>query len=125
MKSVTLEQFREELKAQGVDTVDCAFICPRCRTVQSARDLIDAGAGNTLDEVEKYVGFSCVGRWTEAGSPRRKPDGQPCNWTLGGLFSVHKLEVITPDGEAHPHFEVATPMQARAHALSIPQEPES
>lgn len=51
----------------------------------------------------------------DAGPPRKKPDGKPCNWTLGGLFRLHELEVITPDGKAHPTFAVATPAQAQAH----------
>jgi hypothetical protein len=34
---------------------------------------------------------------------------------LGGLISLHKLEVVTPDGEHHPRFEVATPDEAKAH----------
>ena len=24
--------------------------------------------------------------------------------TLGGLFKIHELEVVTPDGEHHPRF---------------------
>jgi hypothetical protein len=45
----------------------------------------------------------------------KAPDGKPCNWTLGGLFRTHTLEVVTPDGKKHPRFEVATPEQAQAH----------
>lgn len=112
--TMTLEMFRAALKAQGVPREHMAFVCPMCGTVQSANDLIAAGAGNDFSEVEKYLGFSCVGRWTGAESPRKSPDGEPCNWTLGGLFSLHKLEVVTPDGNSHPHFEPATPEQAMA-----------
>jgi hypothetical protein len=91
------------------------MICPRCGTVQSARDLIAAGAGADFDAVSKYLGFSCVGRFTGAGSPRKTPDGKPCNWTLGGLFALHKLEVVTPDGKRHPRFELASPEQAQTN----------
>ncbi len=83
-----------------------------CKCLQTAQDLIDAGAGKDLDEVERYLGFSCVGRFTGAASPRSKPDGRPCNWTLGGLFSVHRFEVVTPDGKAHPRFELASRQEA-------------
>jgi hypothetical protein len=117
MQVMKLEEFQAALKSQGVGHEDFAFVCPMCKTVQSARDLIAAGAGNDFDEVEKYLGFSCVGRFTGAGSPRKEPDGKPCNWTLGGLFTVHKLEIETPDGERHPRFEVATPEQAKAVLL--------
>jgi hypothetical protein len=92
--------------------------CPMCGTIQSAADLIAAGAGPDFDAVEKYLAFSCVGRFTNAGSPRKVPDGKPCNWTLGGLFSLHKLEVVTPDGKKYPRFELASPAEAQAHKAS-------
>lgn len=115
MNTMTLQEFHEALKAQGVSShMDFALKCPMCGTVQSGVDLIAAGAGADFDAVEKYLGFSCVGRWTGAGSPRKAPDGKPCNWTLGGLFSLHKLEVVTPDGKRHPRFEPATPAEAQA-----------
>lgn len=118
MKTMTVEEFQAACKAQGIPTQsDVAVICPRCKTIQSARDLIAAGAGADFESVSSYLGFSCVGRFTGAGSPRKVPDGKPCNWTLGGLFSLHELEVITPDGKHHPHFELATPEDAQAHAL--------
>ena len=117
MEKISLADFRDSVKSQGVAIEDVAFICPMCRTVQSARDLIEAGAGDDFEAVEEFLGFSCVGRWTDAGGPRKEPDGQPCNWTLGGLFRMHKLEVITEDGEAHPRFQLATPDEAKAHAV--------
>lgn len=124
MRSVTVEKFKEEMLAQGMTThVDVAFVCPLCGTVQSARDLIAAGAGNDFDSVEKYLAFSCVGRFTGAQQPRKVRDGRPCNWTLGGLFKLHTLEVLTPDGHRHPRFELATPEQAQAHAERFRPEP--
>ncbi|QAU22862.1 hypothetical protein EO087_01725 [Dyella sp. M7H15-1] len=84
--------------------------------MQSARDLITAGAGATPAAVARYFGFSCVGRFTGAPGPRNVPDGNPCDWTLGGLFSLHRLEVVTDDGVVHPCFEPATPEQAQMHA---------
>lgn len=92
----TLEEFREAIKSQGKDRIeDVTFQCPRCKTLQTAQDLIDVGAGIDMNEVEKFLAFSCVGRWT---------DEKGCNWTLGGLFKIHELEVVTPDGEHHPRF---------------------
>lgn len=107
MIEMTLDEFRAAIKAQGVPTKQVKFICPMCGTSQSAEDFIKAGVGATFADVEKYVGFSCIGRFTGAGAPRKEPDGQSCNWTLGGLFRLHRLEVVTPDGERHPYFEVA------------------
>ena len=95
MKTMTLEEYEAAIKAQGVPVEDVKFQCPRCKTLQSANDLIQAGAGKNLGEVEKYLAFSCVGRWDEAVG---------CDWTLGGLFQMHELEVATPDGKHHPRF---------------------
>lgn len=122
MKEITHQEFVAQLKAQGVPRRHVAFICPMCKTPQSMDCLINAGAGKTEDDVEKYIGFSCVGRWTKAGGPRKQPDGKPCNWTLGGLLSLHDLVVIH-EGKKHPHFEVATLEQAQALLASKGGQP--
>lgn len=114
-EKITLAEFHSRLDAQGVALEDKAFVCPACKTVQSARDLIKAGAGQTFEDVNAFLGFSCFGRFTSAGSARKEPDGKPCNWTLGGLFQIHELEVETEEGVA-PMFVIATPEQAQAHA---------
>lgn len=119
MQTITLSEWLERLKAQGVARQHLAFVCPMCATVQSAQDLINAGAGASFEEVEKYIAFSCVGRWTGAGTPRQKPDGEPCNWTLGGLLSLHKLSVINEAGAPQAVFEPATPEAAQAHAACL------
>ena len=119
MQILTLEEFHSALKAQGVPTTeDCAFVCPMCGTIQSARDFIAAGAGRDLDEVERFLAFSCVGRFTDAGMPT-EGGKEPCNWTLGGLFQTHRLEVVTPDGKHHPRFELASPEEAQKHATAM------
>jgi hypothetical protein len=117
MITMTLDEWHAALKAQGVEKEDLAFKCPMCGTIQSARDLIYVGAGPDFDTVQKYLAFSCIGRWTGAGSPRGIKDGKPCNWTLGGLFQTHKLEVLVDDGgKRQPYFEPATPEEAQTHA---------
>lgn len=95
MQTMTLTEFHDALRSQGVPIERVTFRCPMCKTLQCAQDLIDAGAGATLNKVETYLAFSCVGRFT---------DGKGCNWTLGGLFKIHELEVVTPDGKRHPRF---------------------
>ena len=120
MRRLTIPEFHVELKAQGVPRDDIAMKCPLCGTVQSARDLIAAGAGATFEEVDRYLGFHCIGRFTDAPGPRATPDGDPCNWTLGGLFRTHRLEVVDDRGFAHPIFEPATPEEARRHAQRVP-----
>lgn len=119
MKTMTLAEFHSALRSQGVEREHYTFRCPMCRSLQSASDLIRAGAGQSFEHVEKYLGFSCLGRFTGAPGPRKDPDGQPCDWTLGGLFSLHKLEVITEDGSHVPRFEVASPDEAQRHRQAI------
>lgn len=114
MRVVTLDEFMLELKAQGVPKEHLAFRCPMCGTVQSAFDLIAAGAGDQFEDVEKYLGFSCVGRWLECQPPPGVPE-RGCDWTLGGLIGCQKLEVQTPDGKRHARFEPCTPVEAQAH----------
>lgn len=96
-KSIGIDQFIAELKAQDVGRDDAALICPRCGNCQSIRSLMQAGASR--DVAERVVHFNCEGRfWDERG----------CDWSLGGLLKIHKLEV---DGQ--PSFLPATPGQAK------------
>lgn len=116
MKTVTLAEFRKEAVDQAPSSDLVVYKCPMCETLQTARDLVSAGAGESLDEVERYLGFSCIGRFTGRGSPSaEKGKGHGCNWTLGGLFQMHSFEVVTPDGKAHPLFELADKDAAAAH----------
>lgn len=115
MKTMSLDEFKAACLAQAPTNEQLVFRCPMCGTLQSGQDLINAGAGKTFEEVERYLGFSCIGRFTGAASPRAQQDGQPCNWTLGGLFKMHTLEVVTGDGKHHPHFDLATRSEAEAH----------
>lgn len=120
MKTLTLEEFRGLIKAQNVDRLDWALVCPMCGTVQSSRLLIQANAGADFDDVRKFLGFSCVGRFTGKGSPAsEKGKNHGCNWTLGGLFQMHELEVVTEDGTHHPQFEPATEEQALELAIRL------
>ncbi|MGC6061322.1 VVA0879 family protein [Enterobacter kobei] len=113
MKTLTLEEFRGLIKAQNVERLDMAVVCPMCGTVQSSRLLILSKAGNDMDAVNGYLGFSCVGRFTGKGSPfEEKGKNHGCNWSLGGLLQTHTLEIVTEDGARHPRFEPATPEQA-------------
>lgn len=118
MEKIKLDEFRSRIKAQGTsDRTHAAFKCPMCKTVQSITSF--TSVGTDAKTAEKYIGFSCVGRVTEADGPRKEPDGKPCNWTLGGLFHFHELEVIDDEGKSHPHFEVATPEEAQKLEASL------
>jgi hypothetical protein len=122
MKRMTLEEFQAACMTQASSSELTTVKCPMCGTLQNALDFIAAGAGKDWDDVRGYIGFSCVGRFTGAGAPRKEPDGQPCNWSLGGLFKIHRMEVVTPAGVAHPHFELATPDEAATHHAAQQKE---
>lgn len=122
MEQITKEEFHARIKDQGVSAREhIALKCPICGTVQSIASLRKVGV--EAARCENVIGFSCEGRFTNAGAwvsdgdtsrkaaARRKIRG--CNWTLGGLFKLHKLEVLTPEGP-QPSFEVATPEEAKA-----------
>lgn len=113
MKTMTIPEFHAALIGQGVEEKDLAFKCIICGTVQSARSLIIAGAGKNMEDVEKFLGFSCVGRFTNAGPHKSgAPAGKGCDWTLGGFFKLHCFEVIDEDGKKHARFEPATAEEA-------------
>ena len=116
MRTVTRDEYVAALKSQGEPIERACLVCPACGSVQCAQDLIDAGAGKTFDEIQGYLGFSCVGRFTHGlPPPAEKGTQYGCNWTLGGLFQIHELEVIDDEGVHHVRFEVATPEQAKEH----------
>lgn len=72
------------------------FVCPSCGHVQSAVDAMVRNPSVDLQFLRSRINFSCEGRWTPATG---------CDWTLGGLFQVHRLEVVTDDGDVVPTFE--------------------
>lgn len=93
----------KELKVRfGEDPKKWAFVCPACGHIQTAQDFID----NNIQDVERKVYFSCIGRYVK---------GIGCDWTLGGLLSIHK-HVIIKDGIAHPVFEMASIEQLKKKA---------
>ena len=85
----SIEEWKAEaVKRFGEDSKNWKFVCPMCKTEQTPKDLIDTGM--TEDEMQGYIGFSCIGRFNN------KLTG--CDWTLGGLFQIHTVEINTGDG---------------------------
>lgn len=111
---MTVDELGATLAAQGVGPLYQAVTCPKCGTVQSARDLIRAGAGENFHQVTGVLGTSCIGRFTGAAAPRQAFDGQACNWSLDGLLQSHGFEVVE-DGVPHPLFPPANPADAQAN----------
>lgn len=93
MKKYTLEEYlKEGERLFGKSMRFWKYICVSCGLSQSYNDFIEAGIKDPGD----YVGFSCIGRWKE---------GIGCDWTLGGLLTIHTVEVTEDDGEQHARFD--------------------
>lgn len=128
MNRMTIADFHAACGEQGVPGEHIAVKCPVCGTIQSLADLKSALAKATREHLlghfesaapapELHLGFSCVGRFSGSGEWRGAQDlpGRGCNWSLGGFLKLHKLEIVTTDGQRHPTFELATPEEAQAH----------
>lgn len=106
---IAMDEFHLTLKDQGVPPEHYAFKCVRCGNIQSAASLVKYMSTN---DAFACVYFSCEGRFT-------KDSG--CDWTLGGLFRIHKMEVLKEDennpvcGVLHavPVFEPASREEAQ------------
>lgn len=116
---ISIDELHSRFKAQGVSAREhVAVKCVMCGTVQSMASL--AKAGCPADKVETHTGFSCEGRWSNAGPYPADPKKiaartvRGCDWTLGGLFRIHKLEAIDAEGKSHPFFEPASAEEAQS-----------
>ena len=58
MKTMTLQEFKNAIFGQKKERIeDVTFRCPCCKTLQSARDLIDAGAEKSLVVSFRYMNW--------------------------------------------------------------------
>lgn len=119
METIELAELHRRMKAQGVSGREhVAFRCVVCGTIQSVASLMRAGAA--VEAAERAIGFSCEGRFNGAGPWPRDPTKRAartirgCDWTLGGLFTIHEVEVLHEDGRRSPVFALATPEEAQA-----------
>ncbi len=86
MKQLTEKEFMDQgEKLYGQDLKKWKFKCVKCGGVQTPQEFIDIG-----EDPNHYVYFSCIGRFIE---------NRGCDWTLGGLFQIHKKEVLSEDGK--------------------------
>lgn len=119
MRTISLEDYIAELKLQGVSREHAASVCPVCKTVQSLESLMATGKFESHEDAGSSEAFSCIGRFTGAGPHRAGIDGRGCDWTLGGFFRLHTLEVLDESGTKHMRFEPATKEQAQALAAQF------
>ncbi len=129
---IPLAEAHARMKAQAVSSQKhYAFKCPICGTVQSMMSLVKAGA--KPDTAHEYIAFSCEGRFSGAGPTASEKDRSAkakarrqlrgCDWTLGGLFQLHKLEISYPDGKQRPSFEIVSGEEARALETEMSRAP--
>jgi len=95
MKKMTLTEWKAEATRRfGNDPYKWKFKCTSCGHVQCAEDF-----KGLVEDPMSVMFFSCLGRFK---------DDVGCNWTLGGLFQMHTLEVDPEDGrDPVPSFEFA------------------
>lgn len=101
--SLTKDEWLQRGKERfGKDYKEWKFKCPSCGNIQSIHDFEDA----SIENPEQKVFFSCIGRWN--GHDNDMLSGKsPCNYTLGGLFKLHHVEVINEEGYITSVFEFA------------------
>lgn len=115
VKKYTYEEWKAEGKRLFGDNIwDWLYVCPICGHVQGAHEFAER-TNVKKEDFRKYIGFSCIGRYLKdkIKKPKNQDDhafpvkmkGGGCNWTLGGLFQLHKVVVINSKGEPTPMFE--------------------
>lgn len=84
----------------GDDPRTWKFRCVRCGNVQSHESV--KARNPEIGDTSSWIFFACEGRRTQ---------GVGCDWSLGGLFRLHRLEVRDTRPEAKeewvPCFEFA------------------
>lgn len=102
VKVMTREEWLAEGERRfGKDMALWRFKCPVCGNVQSIKDF-----QTLIKNPQNYVYFSCIGRFLPDCPGNFTNKKSPCDYTLGGLFTLHKVAVIM-DGKKNPVFEFA------------------
>ena len=89
----------------GEDSREWKFRCVSCGNIQSHASVTERNP--EITDTSSWIFFACEGRHT---------DGVGCDWTLGGLFQIHKLEVTDTDGRNVQCFEFADDPQEPTNA---------
>lgn len=101
MTEITFDAWQEMAKKlfpEGSDTV--AFVCPSCGHVATVREYREAKAPDGA------IGFSCIGRWTDADDRQTfQKQGGPCQYAGGGLIGLNPIRVTFPDGKVIDYFD--------------------
>lgn len=116
METITLQEFQDRCRAQGVPREHMAFICPRCGTVQSMASLRSVGC--PPENLEKAIGHTCEGVYCGVAGFRpfrtlRETPLRGCDFYLGPRHSQPDL-VVTYRNHSYGHFQVASPEEAQS-----------
>ena len=82
----------------GDDVATWRVVCPSCGHVQCMKDYQEQVPHLTEEQILKYLGFSCIGRFTKPEADSLTGEA-PCNYAGGGLFGLNPQPVKMPDGE--------------------------
>lgn len=88
------EWHTEATRRFGDDHRAWRFRCPRCGNIQSIASVLEHNP--SLKDPSNWIYVSCEGRHVP---------GHGCDWTLGGLFKIHTVEVVVDDEGTLPVFE--------------------
>ena len=91
------EWINEAIELFGKDSKEWKFVCPSCGHIQSIKSVLEHNPSLDSNDIQNWIHYNCEGRINE---------GEGCVWTLGGLFHIHKLEVIYQE-KTIPSFEFA------------------
>jgi len=86
-RNVALQHYKD---VKGIE-----FECPSCKHKQSINSIMKNNSKLTEQEVRDFIAVNCEGRSTK---------GKGCDWTLGGLFQIHDVEVLKEDGSKYGVF---------------------
>lgn len=86
------------------------FRCVACGHVQSVDNIRAIRPSLDLGDWRGWIHFSCIGR---------RIDGVGCDWSLGGLFKIHTVQVAF-EGEPMPTFEFAEASVLGAGYFELP-----
>jgi len=91
VKIIQYDEWKAEaIKLFGKKARFWRFKCPQCGHIQSIDSVLTHNPQLPEADIRKWINYSCEGRFTPKFG---------CDWTLGGLFQIHKIEVIFTDSE--------------------------
>lgn len=90
---------REGVRRFGSNIATWRFKCPSCGQIQTGDDYRRWGA--PIRDIDRRLGFSCIGRTIAEANPSAKvvgfmepTQGFGCDYAGGGLFRINPLHVI-------------------------------